>query len=62
MSQKNPVGLEHMFLKLSLTSGGHQNFCFDQAWGGGLTEVLVKLAKTKFAQVNGEKCDETYNT
>ena len=31
---KNPVGLEHMFLKLSLTSGGHQNFCFDQAWGG----------------------------
>ena len=33
--------------------------------GGGLTEsqlFFVKLAKTKFAFVNGKKCDEKQNT
>ena len=46
---KNPVGLEHMFLKLSLTSGGHQNFCFDQAWGGegGSDGSSCKIGKNK---------------
>ena len=32
---------------------------------GGCDQILtffVKLAKTKFAFVNGQKCDETHNT
>ena len=32
---KNSGGSGTYVFKLSLTLGGHQNFCFDQAWGGG---------------------------
>ena len=51
--------------------GGHQN-CFSEKVGhlaqqgaGGVwpkPKFLLKFSKTKFALVNGQKCDETHNT
>ena len=38
---------------------------FPNQGGGGFSLIpiyFVKLAKTKFAFVNGQKCDETHNT